>query len=394
MKDPRTQKLLEQLESGYSLPTLSPISLKLVDMASDEKSSANDLVRLIEKDPPLAVRLLKLANSAFFSSVHPSTTLNQAVVKVGFNRLRIMALSISLRDTFPMGTVGPLDYETFWRVSLYRALISKSLAESLKTVNPDEAFVAGLIMEIGFLIFFDLFVKGKNEDALPDLEPLENLLVWEMKRYDINHRQVGEAALRYWNFPENIIICQRPLNGESSDSGISDLIKICELARSFSGILSLESQRFHSIYEEAERYLGLKQDKISDILITIFGQVEEIANNLKVEVDRERDLMAIMEKANMALSQISEKVTKGDMSIREDLYPSFDDMDECGEIVTHTLQAVAHEIRNPLLAVGGFARKLSTSVDPASEGGRYLHIILEEASRLEKVLAEMTRARE
>ena len=393
MEDQRTEKLLDRLKSGYSLPTLSPISMKLVEMASNEKSSANDLVKLIEKDPPLAVRLLKLANSAFFSAVHPSTTLTHAVVKVGFDRLRIMALSISLRDTFPMGTIGPLNYETFWKISLYRALISKSMAEQVKTVNPDEAFVAGLIMEIGFLIFFDLFIKGKNEEDLLDLEPLEDLLIWEMERFGVNHRQIGEAALRYWNFPKNIIACQRPYITESHNSEISDFTKICELAKSFSGILSLESKRFHSIYEEAKTYLGLEQDKISDILIMTFGQVEEIASNLKVELDKEKDLMAIMEKANMALSHISEKVTKGDISIAGDIYPSFDSLDECGEIVTHTLQAVAHEIRNPLLAVGGFAKKLSTSIDPASEGGQYLHIILEEASRLEKVLAEMTRER-
>ena len=55
----------------------------------------------------------------------------------------------------------------------------------------------------------------------------------------------------------------------------------------------------------------------------------------------------------------------------------------------HTLQAVAHEIRNPLLAVGGFARKLAASLDPGTKGGEYVKIILEEASRLEKALYEM-----
>ena len=393
MGNQETEKLLQRLQSGYSLPTLSPIAMKLVEIASDEKSSASDLVRFIEKDPPLAVRLLKLANSAFFSSVHPSATLNHAVVKVGFDRLRIMALSISLRDTFPMGMIGPLNYEAFWKVSLYRGLISKSLAEHLKNVNPDEAFVAALIMEIGFLIFFDIFIKSREEANILDLEPLEDLLTWETERFGVNHRQIGEAALRYWNFPENIIICQQPFLSDPPSTEASDLIKICNLAKSFSGILSIESKNFHSIYEDVKSSLGLDQDTMSDILIMTFGQVEEIAGHLKVELNKEKDLMAIMEKANMALSHISEKINKGDVLISQDLYPSFDDLDECGEIVTHTLQAVAHEIRNPLLAVGGFAKKLSDAMDPNSEGGQYLHIILQEASRLEKVLAEMTRQR-
>jgi len=60
-------------------------------------------------------------------------------------------------------------------------------------------------------------------------------------------------------------------------------------------------------------------------------------------------------------------------------------------LVTYTLQAVAHEIRNPLMSVGGFARKLSASLDPSSETGRYVNIILEEVARLEKTLSEMTK---
>jgi nitrogen-specific signal transduction histidine kinase len=58
-------------------------------------------------------------------------------------------------------------------------------------------------------------------------------------------------------------------------------------------------------------------------------------------------------------------------------------------VVSHTLQAVAHEIRNPLIAVAGFARRLSTTLDPESKGGKYAQIILQEAQRLEEALSQM-----
>ena len=123
--------------------------------------------------------------------------------------------------------------------------------------------------------------------------------------------------------------------------------------------------------------------------MTTFDQVQAIADNLDVELNRERDLMEIMEKANKALSQISEKMSEYQEITDDVSLPSFDSLDEGKDVVEHTLQAVAHEIRNPLLAVGGFARKLATSLDPASKGGEYVRIILEEASRLEKALFEM-----
>lgn len=386
----RTEKeLIKKIESGYSLPALSPVALKLVDLASDDNCSAVDLVKLIEKDPPLAVRLLKLANSAFFSSAHPVTTLDQAVIKIGFNRLRIMALSISLRDAFPMGIIGPLNYETYWRTSLYRALIAKSITDHVKDVQPEEAFISGLILEIGLLIFYDLLIKGDDIDIDLVQAPFDELITWEKKRYGIDHRQVGEAAMKHWNFPENIVICQRlyPWDMETKDVPLG--IRLCEFARSLSGILFLKDEHFPSIYLKAEKYLGMNRESINQTLINTFQQVENIAEILSLELNGEQDLMALMEKANNSLIQLYDKITKAGDLLKRSSLPSFDSVNEDNLAVSHALQAVAHEIRNPLLAVGGFARKLSSSLDPSSKGGRYAKIIIEEAERLEKALSNM-----
>ncbi len=390
MNNSQISKLLKQLESGYSLPALSPVALKLVELASDEKSSSMDLVRLIDKDPPLAARLLKLANSAFFGSRNPVSALNQAVVRIGFKRLRVMALSISLRDTFPMGKIGPLNYEKFWTISLYRALISKSLADAIKNSNADEAFTAGLLMEIGLLIFFDIFIKGKNEEVDLDLESIEDLLAWERDKYSVDHRQIGEIALRHWNFPENMVVCQRADKTSAKNREQATLIQICKQAEALSKLMFMKSFEFHSIYDEVGNFPGLTQDMINDILISTFEQVEEIAANLSVEINKEKDLLAIMEKANQALGRISEKISIQEVSSGRPIPPSFASLEQGGKDIRQTLHAVAHEIRNPLLAVGGFAKRLSDSLDPSSKGGEYAQIILREASRLEMVLSEMT----
>jgi HD-like signal output (HDOD) protein len=378
--------LLKRLESGYALPSLSVIAIRLVELASEESCSVSDLVGLIEKDPSLTVRLLKLANSAFFRGGQPAVTVKQAILRIGFRQLRIMALSLSLRDTFPMGKVGPLDYEQFWRTSLYRALLAKSLARHLKTCDPEAAFIGGLTLGIGFLIFHDLFIKGKGIDMDSSLDTLDELLQWETERFGADHRQVGEAALRYWKFPEEIVRCQRGYMADVSDP----LARVCESARVLSHSLLRRSADFHSLFSEAKDAFGLTNDIINDIILTTFEEVEDISESLKLEMDKEKDLMDLMEKANRALSQISERIS--DLRAEGPL-PSFEnlpDMPEGQAYVTETLQAVAHEIRNPLVAVAGFARKLAATVDPLSKGGEYARIILEEARRLEAALKEMT----
>jgi HD-like signal output (HDOD) protein len=387
-KTERAANLLKRLEAEDSLPSLSPVALQLVELASDEACSAKDLADLIRKDPSLTVRLLRLANSALFHSRQPVTTLEQAVVKVGFHRLRLMALSLSLRDTFPMGKVGNLDYEKFWRSSLYRALLARSLAQRIKTCDPEEAFVAGLILEIGLLILFDIVSREGGAWGPPE-ESLEKALAWEVERYGVDHRQVGEVVLRAWKFPQSILICLRLHGPAAEDPSSPPLARVCEQAGRLSESLFHGEGRFDEIFREGPLYDDLDQEGISDILIRTFEEVQKIADQLRLEVDGEKDLFTVMEKANRALSRISEKISDYERKAEGGL-PSFENLEGPGEVVHHTLQAVAHEIRNPLLAVGGFARKLASSLDPSSDGGKYANIILDEASRLEKALSRMT----
>jgi HD-like signal output (HDOD) protein len=381
--------VLKALEAGDSLPSLSVVAVRLVELAADDACSAKDLARLIEKDPTLAVRLLRLGNSAFFRGSQPVSTLEGAIVKIGFHRLRIMALSFSLRETFPMGKVGSLDYERFWRSSLYQALLAKSLAQRLRTCNPEEAFVAGLTLEIGLLVLFDILIKGKNGEIPEDPNSLERTLSMEREQYGIDHRQVGEAALRFWKFPEGIVTCQMSSGIAAKGKPISPLAGVCDLACRFMRILFQGVGDFSALFREGDRYADLDSEVINEILLSTFLEVEEIARSLKLELDREKDLVRIMERANSALSRISEKVSESKHSDSSRL-PSFENLDREGGSVDQTLQAVAHEIRNPLLAVGGFAKRLASVLDPSSDSGKYAHVILQEAMRLEQALARIT----
>jgi HD-like signal output (HDOD) protein len=77
MGNDAVEKLKKQIESGYSLPALSPVAVKLVEIASDDSCSLNDLTSLIEKDPSLAVNLLKMANSGVFEARQPGGGVGQ-----------------------------------------------------------------------------------------------------------------------------------------------------------------------------------------------------------------------------------------------------------------------------------------------------------------------------
>ncbi len=383
-------QILKRLESGYHIPPLSAIAVKLVEMASDEHSSVRQMAALIEKEPSLAVRVLHLANSVVFGMGGQVKTLNQAAVRLGVHRLKLMALSISLRDAFPLGRVGPFNYEDFWKLSLYRGLMARGLAERSRRHDPDEAFLAALTLEVGLPIFFDMHIKGKHQDFDMSLDPLEELLFRERDLTGMDHRNVGKAALKFWKFPESIIACQPVYGHLSREAHVSALCLICEMARLFSRMVLDPSVDFTSFFIRAEESLQLSQDIVQDLLVEVFSEVQETALALRLDVDQERDLMGIMEGANRALIRISEKMsrhsawTSGNTPL-----PSFETLSCTDDSTLYTLQAVAHEIRNPLTAVGGFARRLAQSVESDSQVARYANVILEEAKRLEIILAQM-----
>jgi HD-like signal output (HDOD) protein len=388
----REDKIRAAIAAGYNLPALSPVAMEAVELASQEDIPAPKLARVIERDPSLAARLLKLANSAFFRTSRPAGTLTQAIVKIGFDRVRIMALSISLRDTFPMGKKGPMDYEKFWKLSLYRGLIAKALASRFRSVHPEEAFIAALLEEVGLLMFYDLFIKDRVDDPPLDLDQLDRLLLWEREVYGIDHRDVGKFVLSQWAVPERILMCQEAGVRRSSVETRSEepLLIVCNVASSLAKVLTTADQDLAAFISKTASEAAVSAEDINRILFSVFEEVEEIGGHLKIQIDHEKDIVALLEKANEALTRISQRLSAC-AADAPDRLPTIETLIGKSSSSTDVLQAVVHEIRNPLMVVGGFVRKLAQTLSPDSEGSRYVGVILEEASRLERIMGEMNK---
>ncbi len=393
-------QLLKRIADSETLPSLSPLAIQLIELAADDRSSASDLASIIEKDPGLTTRLLRLVGSAFFSRQETVASISQAVVLVGFKKLRIMALSLSLRDTFPMDKGKGLDFQLFWKTSLYQALIAQDLAKSAQGIDdlqPDEAFVGGLISEIGMLLLFSECPEEKKE-GFPGREvPLEKAVEWEEKNLGINHRDVGNVVLKRWRFPDPLVESQKYFGPDALEADTPVLCKTLELARRATDTVFGQAADFHELHQLVHDLLGLEAESVNGILADAFGKVEDLAKQLLIEVDSQTDILAVMEKANQTLARINSSmqttlqglvnhVNQHDQSLNE----MSEKMAESGQnILQNTLDAVAHEIRNPLLAIGGFSKRLAREAKEEDRGSQYAEIISKESSRLENILNEI-----
>ena len=368
MNNEKRKLLLQKLEQGYCVPALSPLAVKLISLAADEDSSATDLERVIEKDPALTMRILSLANSLFYHSSYPVTTLKKAIVKIGFNRIRLMALSLSLRETFPYGKVGGMDYELFWKCSLYRAILARSLAEFVNGCDPEEAFVAGLTLEIGLLVFYTLFCEKEGMDIRQDNIPL--LLESQTEKIGINHREVGDAVLRYFGFPEKFIQCQLAYGEKLEGKKLDPIIQVVNGAMELSSFIFSKSTGFVPPVMEIIKITGLSTEKIYNCVAETFDCVDNIARKLKMETDSATDVLIVMEKAQKVIETVKTKFETYVEPLSNHYKAALRDTSQEQEI-EKKITAVLVKLSTVIQFIRQFIQKLSLSLEPFSIAGQF-----------------------
>lgn len=386
------EKFIAQLDSGRLLPSLSPLTLRLMQLSSDENCSLIDIAGLIEKDASLTIRILRLANSAFFKPRYPISTVRAAVLRIGIYQTRLLALSLSLKDTFSPKKIGAADYRQYWRVSLYQGLIARFLSQESQQNDPEEAFTAALCLEIGLLVFLHIFLDPDDTVQVPSWYPLPSLLEWETGIYGVNHREIGELLLAHWGFPSKVVLCQRSHQFGHAAAQLPPLARCCAIASQLSAAVCQSQACLPEVLRTMEQVYGLSQASVLDAVTLALAEVDSIAQMFDVEIDSEEDRLELMRKAHDSLAQLSQRLLEGQTLVHDS--PFLADLNERpgDRYVRHTLQTIEHEIRNPLTVVGGFARRLARTIDPTSDQGEYVRIIMSEADRLEQALNGIGRA--
>src|SRR5438034_35115 len=157
VREKRVELILQQLEE---LPTLPAVALRVLEVTSREDSSAKEVVELISSDVALSARILELVHRADAGVRGDVSSIERAVVLLGFDAVRSAVLAVSVFNTFSGAgrerTTQHFSIEEFWKHSVAVACCSELLAEELITtygkdagIDPSEALVCGLLRDLG-----------------------------------------------------------------------------------------------------------------------------------------------------------------------------------------------------------------------------------------------------
>ncbi len=184
------------------LPPSPIVATKLLELLREPDLKIRDLANAVSLDPVISARLLKIANSVIYNQVKQVSSVDRALIVVGENVLKNLALEYSLRST--QKTYGVLE-RNLWENSIGCAVASRMLADRLTNLDKSEAYLAGLQRHIGKVVMVNRH-KNLYREVMRIVESGEGTLRdVERGLFAYSHEMVGAALLNYWNYPKRIV---------------------------------------------------------------------------------------------------------------------------------------------------------------------------------------------
>ena len=206
----------------------------IIRVINDPKSTANDLIEVVEVDPPLMGKVLKVANSAYYSPVNKIGDLKHALVWIGLDTLKELALSQKVYDIFE-GTKSINGYSRngLWKHCVAVAKLSKMIFRKEFGEKGTNAYVAGLLHDIGIIVE-DHFMSDEFKIIIGRASAEEkNLPVLEKEVFGFNHAEIGMTLTKSWGLPQELSVAigyhHKPLLVEPSATRLTSTIYVSEI---------------------------------------------------------------------------------------------------------------------------------------------------------------------
>ncbi len=197
-----TKKIFRYIDK---MPGLSPTVSKLLDVANNMNSSAPDLIKVIKTDAILTSKVLKLINSSYFGFDRQISSLGRALILLGINTIKNLALSSAVAGMFSQQKkIHGFDIEDLWRHSLACAVASRLIAHHINIPQKslEEFFISGLLHDIGKILLI-YFCSLEFKEIIEQAEITgKRTLDLEVNKFGLNHADIGGLLALRWRFSE------------------------------------------------------------------------------------------------------------------------------------------------------------------------------------------------
>ena len=205
-----SQKLAAAVDG---MPAFPKSVQAILDLTRDVNCTPKDLVQVIDKDPVVTVKILKVVNSAYYSLPKQIASINHAVVFLGFNTIKNLALGIAAIGMLPKSNAAGFDVQQYLLHSLATANLAKKIAGEVDGADPMDCFIAGLLHDFGKVLFAQ-FMPNEFRQAL-EASKKDGSSLHEALRQTIgvDHAVVGGMLVQKWRFAPSLVETIQNMHG-------------------------------------------------------------------------------------------------------------------------------------------------------------------------------------
>lgn len=347
--------IVDHIRKNSNILSLPQVLSEVLQEVGKENFSADSLARIILKDPSLTSRVLMMANSTFYHRYSDIKTVHQAISIMGVTTVKCLALSSSIFHPDKIAKDSGVDPKEFFSYILSAAAACKRIANETSYVSSEEAFIAGLLHDVGLLFFLHHYPKEYHH-IISKKDKEESLIEAELKVFGIGHDEVGYQLAAVWRLPEAIGVAigshyEGPRAGEENKLG--NIVKLGVLLTKdrFSGYeLGLED-RLARISELAES-LQLTKNQVDQISSSLLTDTFEIAAHLGLDIGNIEEMLT---KANQEIWRtylLIENLFKERQELSRNLLEE-ERAKGAMESKTIALATLSHYLNNAVMAIYG-----------------------------------------
>jgi two-component system, cell cycle response regulator len=303
------QSTLERILQSPNLPTLPAIAIRILELTQDDTVSMQELASTIQNDQAIAAKVLRTVNSSFYGLRRPCSTINQALVMLGISTVKTLALSFSLVSSLRRKGESEFDHATYWKRSLYTAAASRLIARAAKLDKTDEAFLGGLLQDVGMMAMYQSLGK-EYIDVVRSAGDHRSLSRVEMTHLDIQHAQVGAMLAQRWKLPPELIIPikyhEQPTAAPEEYAPLARAVGLgniaCDVLVSRTPGPAL--RRFHAC---ASRWFNFSAQTCDDLLKEAAGRGRELSSLFVLNIGETESPEVILKRAEQQLAVVCEQ---------------------------------------------------------------------------------------
>ena len=270
--------LIDQLDELIVLRPFPAAASRLLAACRNENVTTSEISEIISHDPGLAIKLLQTVNSPIYGHSGQISSIQHATVVIGLRALKNLAISTAVGDVFGDGDVVTEETRKgLWSHSLACGSIARTLATVTGRALPDEAFLAGVVHDVGKLFFAEY--RPDEYGRILRQHAAESTVEVEIEAFGIAHTSVGVACGRTWGLPDVIsdVICFHHQPDESDYSG--DLVQVVSTANQLTRIwdtIQTEARCEDTSLLFQEMNVELSPDEISSLKEQAMAELDSI----------------------------------------------------------------------------------------------------------------------